>query len=253
MLRTEYFLNYNGILSRFINNNVEAYIEPQRSGVPKGSIIGFSRAKNAATYYFLCNFSAKEISERLNINYSVLRNWRTENPFKNQIKRNTEDFTLFFFSNVEGFLSEYNTKTHTNKNVQDAVERIMIRYFDDIDLYGREVLANICISTPNNLTKILDRNKIFLIKFYYYFVYDLLNHSSIGKKYKNNLIRKFKANYIKSLSLGIVDKKENKSSKLSALELAAKNRIEIAVKKRKEDSDNQDLAMEILKIIADIA
>lgn len=244
MVRHEYFLNSTGILSNFINHNVEVYAEPQRIGVPKGDNIGFSRAKYAATYYLLCNFSLKEISDRLRVSYSVLTNWKTETAFKNQLNRNVQNFKSILLLNIRESISDINSNIQYKGNAEAAVTTYMDKYFDDIDIYREDIILNLRVRSPNHLRDVLDRNNVFIFEFNFSLIEELILRSGINNKTKNNLIVELKRNYTKAVLSDLINKMESKGSKLSVLQRAAK--------KRKEADNSRQFMVEALKFLITI-
>jgi len=91
--------NEIGLLSRFITEKAEGYVEPTREGTARGNPIGFPREKHLAVLSnALTGHSLKGLAEKLNISYGVLRNWSTEPEFKRLMQQYRQDFIELFFT-----------------------------------------------------------------------------------------------------------------------------------------------------------
>jgi len=97
LITSEYNLKHKRIqrdtlLGEFIQQRMDAYIEPQRKGTAKGDDIGLSDRKYEASLYGVTNLKIKDVARILDVPYGVLRKWRTEERFKEMIKRHCRDF-----------------------------------------------------------------------------------------------------------------------------------------------------------------
>lgn len=89
-----------GLLLRFIEEKAKNYTEPTRKGTPRGETIGFSSQKYLASLYMLTSFDLKLLGQRLAISYGLLRKWRAEPLFKNQIEENAWEFGAIFIDHL---------------------------------------------------------------------------------------------------------------------------------------------------------
>jgi hypothetical protein len=85
-----------GLLLRFIKEKRESYVEPSRKGTPRGEIIGLSLEKYMASLFMLTSMNLKRINERSKVSYGLIRKWRTETPFKDQIEKHIMEFAPLF-------------------------------------------------------------------------------------------------------------------------------------------------------------
>jgi hypothetical protein len=78
------------IIEAFIEQQLNAYVEPDRKGTPRDQSGLLSRAKYHASLLTIGDYPRKEIAKRAGVTYDVLRVWRTERAFKEEVKRNTK-------------------------------------------------------------------------------------------------------------------------------------------------------------------
>jgi hypothetical protein len=83
------------LLNAFIVRRIREYKEPRRKGTPKGQPVGLSRVKYAATLLTLGDEGIKETANRLKVSYALLRKWRSEKGFKQQVQRNRRGLDAF--------------------------------------------------------------------------------------------------------------------------------------------------------------
>jgi hypothetical protein len=110
-------INAKGLLPRFLKEKEKDYEEPTRKGTPKGENIGFSLQKYRATLYALTSVDLTEMSKKLGVSYGLLRKWRTEPTFKEQIEEHIQNFAPLFVGSLlkklvvmdEGFAEYYDT------------------------------------------------------------------------------------------------------------------------------------------------
>lgn len=94
------FIEPKGLLLRFIKEKAKNYSEPARKGTPRGEVIGFSLQKYLANLYMLTSLDLKLLGQRLAISYGLLRKWRAEPLFKNQIEENAREFAAIFIDHL---------------------------------------------------------------------------------------------------------------------------------------------------------
>ena len=80
------------LLEKFINKKAKSYKEPQRRGVKKGDIIGFSRKKYLAALYSITNSSQREVARFAGTSTGVVLKWRTEQAFREKIDSLSNEF-----------------------------------------------------------------------------------------------------------------------------------------------------------------
>ena len=90
------------LLDEFLSNKIERYKEPQRKGTPKGELIGFSKAKYSVILYSLTSMKLADLSKKTGVSYGVLRKWRTEKPFKDEVKKIEREYAKHFYNYLWG-------------------------------------------------------------------------------------------------------------------------------------------------------
>jgi len=139
-----------GHLFEFVNKKYNAYREPYRIGVPKGSKIGFSKEKYLMVLLSLTNISLKDQSKLSNTSYGTIRVWNTQIDFKSNSDFLKKEFAIQIVNNYKILIeSEDDTKYHKlneyyNKNEKYFIE---MKYFDsslrDLILMHFEVLNKV--------------------------------------------------------------------------------------------------------------
>jgi hypothetical protein len=94
------------LLPNFIHSKLQHYLEPTKKGTPKGEAVGFSLTKYQATLFALRDnvLDAEDLkaqAEELGISYGVLRKWRSEQKFKDQVAKHEEEFVALLLDNVQ--------------------------------------------------------------------------------------------------------------------------------------------------------
>jgi len=72
---------------------MRAYREPTRKGTARGNPIGFPANKYEASLLVLTSETAQNIAKRLGISYDLIRKWKAEKPFKDQVDRHIREFS----------------------------------------------------------------------------------------------------------------------------------------------------------------
>ena len=94
----------DGLLSRFIRDELARHVEPARRGTPRGAPVGFSRKKLAAALGALTSTDVQQTAREVGVSYGVVRKWRTEAPFKALIERLEDEFVARFCAVVDADL-----------------------------------------------------------------------------------------------------------------------------------------------------
>lgn len=89
-------------LAIFVNEIMDHYQEPTRTGIPKGEPIGFSKQKMGCCLLMLSHMTLKQISKFTGVSYGLLKKWRTEDEFK----RRHEGFAREFVARIQHDLHE---------------------------------------------------------------------------------------------------------------------------------------------------
>lgn len=90
------------LLFNYCNTEINSYIEPERSGISKGDVIGPSFMKNAACILMaLTNLQIKIIAESAGLSYASMRTWNTQKDFLKEKARILKDFAEFIKRKAE--------------------------------------------------------------------------------------------------------------------------------------------------------
>jgi hypothetical protein len=95
-----------GPLASWINKRVKDYRYPGRAGIPKGSPLPLTSSKYKVSHFPLYSdeISRAELAKAAGVSYHVYSNWRAEERFNRQVKRNVDEYTKYFldkFSNLK--------------------------------------------------------------------------------------------------------------------------------------------------------
>ncbi len=148
----------NTLLARFIKDKISQYVEPQREGTSKGNPIGPSREKYFASLLMMTNRKIKDIASSMGISFGTLRNWNTQDSFKELIENHCKEFTVILVKHIEDLYSKY----IKNDSYAPSVFRKI-----DISVYGETVMMNIYkiiekLSDEFEKTKEIDETKGFV-------------------------------------------------------------------------------------------
>ncbi len=99
--------NKNTLLSIFINGKIADYKEPQREGTPRGEMIGFSNLKYRASLLMITNLKQREISSMLEIPFGTLRNWNSEESFRDLVFMHCQEFANILVDHVKKEIAEH--------------------------------------------------------------------------------------------------------------------------------------------------
>jgi hypothetical protein len=98
--------NGGGIVAEYIYYKTEdpksRYREPTRRGTLKGDKIGFTKRKYYASILVaLTNWTLKDIAEKSEVSYGLLRKWKTEDDFKAEIETHQREFVAEIIDRVK--------------------------------------------------------------------------------------------------------------------------------------------------------
>lgn len=86
-----------GLLSRFIEDRVKRYVAPSRRGIPRGEPIGFSERKHKGILLSLSSTELTKQAEILEVSYELLRKWRSEDRFLEEVERYATEFAEIIY------------------------------------------------------------------------------------------------------------------------------------------------------------
>ncbi len=150
------------LMTEFIFEKLDSYIEPERKGTPKGDAIGLSRKKYEASIYNITSLKQKSLARLLDIPYGVLRKWRTEDIYRKELRKNCAEFARRFCNRIEllaqeefrlleaGGHDDGAYETHAEKSAQWA---------SDGDVYGSQLCEIIRDLLEEKLVEIENRKK----------------------------------------------------------------------------------------------
>jgi hypothetical protein len=202
------------LLDAFIVHEIMNYKEPVRKGAPKGQPIGFFYKKYHAALLSLKKASLKQQSDVLKISYGLLRKWRTEDTFKEQIGKMESDFTYRLSTHLiargekQKKLSDDYFKRPVEYIARNQPSELTWDEFNDVKYYSPHLVATIVVVFPKlfeNLTKrigkmILDSidwsDEDFLFLAIYHQVqqfFEFLKVYPFNEKQKTKILDHFKA------------------------------------------------------------
>ncbi|MGO9611700.1 MAG: hypothetical protein ACLPX5_01510 [Dissulfurispiraceae bacterium] len=144
----------DSLLSRFINDKINAYLEPLRLGTPKGDKIGYSLKKYQAMLLCLYNWEKKKVAEIAGVSYGLLRKWRTEEEFKKRLSKNARDFSQRVVDTSYGLVRRgpISFEVHPTLGMLPQCEEL----FSDSPEYGEEVQTSLWLK----VTSLLEMEKV---------------------------------------------------------------------------------------------
>jgi len=89
------------IIDQVEEEKFASFQEPVRKGLKRGSKRGFPRNKEKAVWLAVRGRSQKEVSERLNANYSRVRHWFVEPDFKKKVEEFSQEVVSRFLIRLE--------------------------------------------------------------------------------------------------------------------------------------------------------
>lgn len=138
-MENEYKLTF---LARFIAEKGETYREPERKGTPKGDFIGFSLKKYRASLLSLLNMPLGELAQQVGVSYGLLRKWRTEERFMDQLEKHERDFVDMLLQRLKSRAERQDTlmDNHLARPLQEVAKTpppiLSWDEFRDIALYS---------------------------------------------------------------------------------------------------------------------
>ena len=141
-------------LDKFIIEKIKQYREPQRKGTPRGVEIGLSLRKYSAAGWSLKNISLKELAEKVGVSYGLLRKWKTEKAFKEQIAELQSEFITHLSKHLRarGEKQFYLDQDYIAKPVEYLTEngppRLTYYEFSDLKYYGKSLVSQLLSRLP---------------------------------------------------------------------------------------------------------
>ena len=130
-----------GLLLSFMKEKAKNYTEPTRRGTPRGEAIGLSSKKYLATLYMLTPSALELLGQALGISYGLLRKWRTELLFKNQIEENAREFAAIFIDHLmEKWVKE-------DEDIKDVFNMGMLKGKAELEGYDDVLLTGLMDET----------------------------------------------------------------------------------------------------------
>ena len=152
-------IEQRGLLVDFLTEKARTYVEPTRTGTPRGEPIGLSGEKYAATLMALTSYEGKKTAKALRISHGLLRKWRTERVFKEAVDKHTEEFVERFSRHIKDEIAAYDQTTNDILKLSpSAIRRTQIvgtrgDAFADGDLYGDDLVYRLMVEAMALLEK----------------------------------------------------------------------------------------------------
>lgn len=181
-------------MGEFIEQKTASYIEPERKGTAKGDEIGFSRKKHEAAVYNITKLKIKYLAFIIAISYGLLRKWRTEEKFKEMIKKYSRQFAECFCGYIDKLVEEESEKINKLSDEEYEIYLAECQHrLSDGDLYGPQICAEVQRILEMRIAEIDHRRKqgasgpkddIYLVM-----LERALNWSNIDLKPKSGLLK----------------------------------------------------------------
>lgn len=133
------------IVNTWANRVLRSYVEPERTGIPKGEAIGLSKKKlHAALLMVLYNpfaLSLKEIATMSRNSIGLVRLWRTEPLFKKAIQSNRDSFIEKLLNTIDlliYFLHRKNGEQSRAEIFEKELELLRSKYLGEFVLAGEK-------------------------------------------------------------------------------------------------------------------
>jgi hypothetical protein len=119
-------------VKRWVQSQLYDFIEPIRTGVPKGKSIGFSRAKKQAALFMVLYPNGADIESVAKISKvrtGVLQVWRTQEPFREEVEKSYHRFADTFWNATENDVAGWkNSKSENPDEAKRAFKRALQRF-----------------------------------------------------------------------------------------------------------------------------
>lgn len=95
---------------RWVNSELHDFVEPVRSGVPKGSLIGFSESKEKAALFMVLypnTIDLSGIAKLAGVSLGVLHVWQTQENFKLAVREKCERLGQTIMNIVQNYLTSW--------------------------------------------------------------------------------------------------------------------------------------------------
>jgi hypothetical protein len=144
----------------YINKKIINHKEPTTKNTQDGPI-GFSKVKKLTNMLVMLNMKTKETAELVGVSEQVVRNWLLEDYFKDKLKEECRDFSLFSCSGIENKIQSevVSFDKHGKKVYQDLVVPNDFPELMDSCLYGNCISENIMEHIVSNLKRLLSSLK----------------------------------------------------------------------------------------------
>ncbi|MCH7500002.1 MAG: hypothetical protein IH886_08335 [Nitrospinae bacterium] len=94
------------LLCVWMAKKLNDHSKPQRKGTPEGEPISFGNKKYLAVLFSLIGNSVKHTAKLVDVSYGVLRKWRTEGEFINQMNMHRGEFSEFYIHHSIQFYAD---------------------------------------------------------------------------------------------------------------------------------------------------
>jgi hypothetical protein len=150
----EHQIQKNGIsdfIHEFILYRMLNYLEPTRKGTIRGDKIGFpSKKYHASILVGISNATPKEIAKVSGVSYDLIRKWKTEPDFRNQVN---EQCSAFINEIIKRIIDAYEK---TEKETEDYINGTGQNPFETQKKGPLDALERVMASSSKYNEKVLD-------------------------------------------------------------------------------------------------
>ncbi|MFZ5447891.1 MAG: hypothetical protein ACOZFS_04550 [Thermodesulfobacteriota bacterium] len=120
------------VFKEWMTPRLAAYQEPTREGTPRGSSIGFSKAKYYAANLMILHELAKvplaELAIKAGVSHELIRKWRTEKEFRNFAYYSFKEFKEYIEDHVLHCVDNWNADCDQWFKVMDMFKYRSLRF-----------------------------------------------------------------------------------------------------------------------------
>ena len=153
------------LLEDYIAQKKRGYIPPEREGVPKGELIGFSGEKYYANLLLLKSGNLKTTAMYAGVSYGLLRKWQMDDRWRKYKQDHFKEYANFFLGYVNTRAEKTREKVDSmlRYSRETVLESALIRNYSkyaDFGKYNEVLLFNIFEKLRCKLEEILFSTRV---------------------------------------------------------------------------------------------
>lgn len=129
----------------YYEQKIGSHFEPQREGIKRGEKIGFSKQKfTAALLVGLAAHSLKEVAEKVEVSYGLLRQWNMDREFRDIAENTCKEFAGSVVALIKAKVEQAHTHAKEKKvYLEDILNKEKFEELSDAKIYSDCVIREI--------------------------------------------------------------------------------------------------------------